>query len=98
MTRVAVTTLTIGGSRKVDGMAAWVREGARRLNEDSDQFPAQRRPRGRGTLQSRIRCRQRHSASQAGPVQASSRAAGPLKPDTALLQETIRRAQQGDAA
>src|SRR6266852_1816302 len=50
MTRVAVTTLTIGGSRKVDGMAAWVREGVRRLNEDRDQFPAQRRQRGRGTI------------------------------------------------
>src|SRR6266404_9918640 len=50
MTRVAVTTLTIGGSRKVDGMAAWVREGVRRLNEDSDQFPARRRRCARGAI------------------------------------------------
>src|SRR6266478_8201536 len=51
---------------------------------------------GEAHSQLRIRGRDRHSASQAGPVQASSRAPRPLKPDTALLQETIRRAQQGD--
>src|SRR5712692_7801906 len=53
---------------------------------------------GEAHLHVRIRGRQRHSASQAGPVQVSARAPRPLKPDTALLQETIRQAQQGDAA
>ena len=53
---------------------------------------------GEAQSQARIRSRQRHSASQAGPVQASARAPRPLKPDTALLQETIGQAQQGDAA
>ncbi len=53
---------------------------------------------GEAQSQARIRSRQRHSASQAGPVQVSARAPRPLKPDTALLQETIRQAQQGDAA
>ena len=57
-----------------------------------------RRSVGEAQSQARIRSRQRHSASEGEPAQAGPRTPRPLKPDTLLLQKTIRQAQQGDAA